>query len=427
MTPHDREPDPVEAAPAADLAHETETAHETATADEGAEPAAGSARRPRRRWRRWAIGAVGLVVVAAAAFFLTSRTVNGDEAAAAEKSEKEAEEAEPVPVELATVERGEIAAWITATANLLAEGDVTVVAETDGRVIRVAAEEGDWIAKGQVLALLDRGDAEMTLEKARVREANAASVFARGEELAREALISREELEKRETDLALARQEHAEAKWRLAKTEIRAPISGRLTLRAAQPGQHLAPGAEMFRITDADPLIARIYLPEREVLALDEGRPVTLSLDAAPDVAFRGRIRQISPVVDAATGTIKLTVEAIDPPRQVRSGSFVTVRVMRERRPEAVLLPKAAVVRELQQAHVFVAKDAKGGLVAERREVSLGLEEGGRVEALSGLAPGERLVVAGQGSLKDGQAIRNLGAETKAAAADADAPARREG
>lgn len=413
--PHDREHHPAEPAaaeePAAGPAPESRTAAETA------EPDAPSPR-PRRRWRRWAIGAAGLLVVAAAAFFVTGRTANGDEAAAKTESE-EAEEDEPIPVELAMVERGEIAAWITATANLVAEGDVMVVAETEGRVIRVAAEEGDWIGKGQVLAQLDRGDATMQLEKARVREENAASVFARGEELAREALISREELEKRQTDMALARQEHAEAKWRLAKTEIRAPISGRLSLRNTQPGQHVSPGDELFRITDADPLIARIYLPEREVLALDEGRPVALSLDAAPDVAFRGRIRQISPVVDAATGTIKLTVEAIDPPPQVRSGSFVTVRVVRERRPEAVLLPKEAVVRELQQAHVFVAKQAKDGLVAERRDVTLGLEEGGRVQALSGLEPGEELVVAGQGSLEDGQAIRKLGADTKAAVADA--------
>jgi len=424
MRPHDREHEPSEAALAADPAPEPETAPEAETPLDADEPA-----RPRRRWRRWAIGAAGLVVVAAAALFVTNRTVNGDEtAAAAEAESEETEEDEPIPVELATVERGEIAAWITATANLVAEGDVMVVAEAEGRVIRVAAEEGDWVRKGQTLALLDRGDATMQLEKARVREENAASVLARGEELAREALISREELEKRQTDLALARQEHAEARWRLAKTEIRAPISGRLTLRNTQPGQHVAPGNELFRITDADPLIARIYLPEREVLALDAGRPVAMTLDAAPDVAFRGRIRQISPVVDAATGTIKLTVEAIDPPPQVRSGSFVTVRVVRERRPEAVLLPKEAVVRELQQAHVFVAKKAKDGLVAERRDVTLGLEEGGRVQALSGLEPGEELVVAGQGSLEDGQAIRKLGADTSAAVADADgAPAEREG
>lgn len=422
MRPHDREHDPLQAAPAEEPSHTAEPAEPNVHPGDPAPAAPASG----RRWRRWAIGALGLVMVAAAAFFVTGRTANGDEATA-KTDDETTEDVEPIPVELARVERGEIAAWITATANMVAEGDVTVVAESEGRVIRVGADEGEWVAKGQALALLDRGDAEMSLEKARVRETNAASVFARGEELARESLISREELEKRETDLALARQEHAEAKWRLGKTEIRAPISGRLTLRAVQPGQHVGPGAELFRITDVDPLIARIYLPEREVLALDEGLPVALSLDAAPDVAFRGRIRQISPVVDAATGTVKLTIEAIDPPREVRSGSFVTVRVVRERRPEAVVLPKEAVVHELQQAHVFVARETDGGLVAERREVTLGLEEDGRVEALSGLSPGERLVVAGQGSLEDGQAIRRLGQERTAAAEAEDRRAEHEG
>lgn len=393
-------PEPAAAAAADSVAPDAETA----AADAAATP------RRRRRWRRWAVGAVAVAVVAAGALFVTGRAANGEEqpADAAEEDGEEKDEKAPIPVELATVGTASVASYIAATANLVAEGEVKVLAEIEGRVTRVAAAEGEWVAKGQLLTVLDRGDAEIALEKARVREQNATAVHQRGLDLSAEELISREDLDKREMDARLARQERAEAEWNLAKTEVRAPIAGRVSLRSVQPGQHLRPGDELFQITDFDPLIAYVYLPEKDVLALAPGRQVDLALDAAPNVAFHGRVRQISPVVDPATGTVKVTIEAVRPPDAVRPGSFVTVKIVRERHEGAVVLPKEAVIRELQQAHVFVARREGDALTAARRTVTLGLEEGAQVEVLSGLEAGERLVVAGQGALKDGTAIRVL-------------------
>jgi RND family efflux transporter MFP subunit len=381
-------------------------------------------RRP-RRWRRWAIAAVAVVVLAgAASFALTSRSANGDESAATAGDEATAEGGEakdektPIPVELASVETGDVASYITATTNLVAEGEVKVLAEVEGRAERVTVAEGDQVRKGQVLAVLARQDAEIALEKARVREENAKTVYDRGQQLSQEELISAEDLDKRRLDHALASQERAEAEWRLARTEIRASIDGRISLRSTQPGQHVRPGDEMFQITDLDPLIAYVYLPEKDVLALDSGRPVELSLDAAPDVRFHGRIRQISPVVDTATGTIKLTLEVNRPPAAVRPGSFVTVRVVRERHPGVTVLPREAVLRELKQAHVFVAQGDGDAMTASRRAVTLGIEESERVE-VAGLEAGERVVVAGQGSLADGARIRDLAVDGAGEAAEA--------
>ena len=118
-------------------------------------------------------------------------------------------------------------------------------------------------------------------------------------------------------------------------------------------------------------------------------------------------------MVDTATGTVKVTVEAVRPPRSVRPGGFVIIDVVRETRANTTVVPRKAVVRELQSAHVFVVKDD----VAEKRSVELGLEEEGLLEVLSGVEPGEQLIVAGQGGLKDGAAIRILADSTDARAA----------
>jgi membrane fusion protein (multidrug efflux system) len=200
----------------------------------------------------------------------------------------------------------------------------------------------------------------------------------------------------------------AEAQWAKDKTEIRSPFTGKVTGRMIQVGQHVQISDELFQVTDFDPLIARIYLPERDIIGLNEGREVRILLNADDEVRFTGRIRQISPIVDTATGTVKVTVEANDDsPSQVRPGSFVTINIVRETRADTLLVPREAVIRELQKAHVFVAD----GELAEKRAITLGLEEGEFVEALSGVEAGDQVIVAGQGGLKDGSPVNIVGAE----------------
>jgi membrane fusion protein (multidrug efflux system) len=284
------------------------------------------------------------------------------------------------------------------------EDQVRVLAEAEGRVATLAVEEGDRVRRGQVLASLVPDEAEIALAKARVRATNARLALDRAAGTMEKGLISREEFDRLTMEHEVAQQEVAEAEWRLSRTQIRAPFDGIITERMINVGQHLRPGDEVFAVADFDPLVARIYLPERDVLELHVGREVDIELAADTGLRFAGRIRQISPVVDTATGTVKVTVEAADPPRQVRPGAFVSVEIVRERRDAAVLLPRKAVIRELRNAHVFVTD----GEVAEKRPVTLGLEEDELIEALSGIEPGETVIVAGQGGLKAGAKIKIL-------------------
>ena len=313
----------------------------------------------------------------------------------------------PVPVNVAAVSAAPISSYISSTANLVAENEVKVIAEADGRVERLLVEEGDYVRQGQTLATLVRGDAEMLREKARVRASNARIAWNRARDLKARELMPQADFEKIVMEKEVAEAELAEAEWRLSKTTIRAPFAGTVTGRMINIGQHVRPGDSLFILTDFDPLVARIFLPERDVIALKEGRDVRMTLRAASDVVFHGRIRQISPVVDTATGTVKVTVEAVRAPAAVRPGAFVTVDIVRETKPNALRIPREAVIRELRDAHVFVVE----GEIARRRDLTLGIEEGGFVEAVSGLKAGDAVIVAGQGALRDGSTIKVLPAK----------------
>ena len=336
-----------------------------------------------------------------------------DRDASSDKDEDGEDEKAPIPVEAIALETGRISSYISATANLVPESEVKILAEWEGRVDRLNVEEGAHIEKGQVLAELARQDGEIALNKAKVKASTSRLAFERAQRLESQELISPEAFDKIALDFEIAGQELAEAEWRFEKTLIRSPFTGRVTERMVQPGQHVRPGDELFTVADFDPLISRIYLPERDVLTLDEGRQVQINLRADAGIAFAGRIRQISPVVDTATGTVKVTIEARAVPTKVRPGAFVRIAIVRDSVPEAVLMPREAVVRELQNAYVFVATDGR----AEKRTVTLGLEEDGHVQAISGVAAGENVIVAGQGGLKDGSAVKLIAAESVAGAA----------
>ncbi len=355
------------------------------------------------------VGLVLLVLVAGTAAYLLidHARVEATEPATEQPAtapENEGEDIAPIPVEVTGIELGPVASYITATANLVPEDEVKVLAEAEGRLVRLEVEEGDPVARGEVLAVIDRDEAEIALNKAALRAANARIAFERAEGTLDQGLISREEFDRLTMEYDVARQEVAEAEWRLQRTVICAPFTGRVTERFVTPGQHLRPGDALFTVADFDPLIARIFLPEKDVLTLEEGRVVRISLAADPSLEFVGRIRQISPVVDTATGTVKVTVEASNPPAQARPGAFVSIGIVRERREAAVLLPRKSVIRELRSAHVFITD----GATAEKRSVSLGLEEGDIVEALGGVEAGEQVIVAGQGGLKDGARVKVL-------------------
>ncbi|PYT10833.1 MAG: hypothetical protein DMF51_17325 [Acidobacteria bacterium] len=321
----------------------------------------------------------------------STRATPADKPVQDDKKDGTAEDKEKTPVP-----------YISSTANLVADAEVRVLSEAEGRVAELLVEEGDRVKKGQVLAQLVKNDAEIAVKKAQIKVESMGFNYERAQKGLADNLISRELYDKASLDEQIAQQELAEAQWRLEKTTIRAPFTGRVTERFVKLGQHLNPSDQLFTVSEFDPLIAKIFLPEKDVYGLKEGRDVRITLKASDTTRFRGRIRQISPVVDTATGTVKLTIEATAPPPEVRPGAFVTIDIVRETHPQAVLVPREAVIRELQNAYIFVAK----GNVAEKRTVALGLEEGGRIEALSGVTAGEQAIVAGQGGLKQGTAIK---------------------
>ncbi len=165
----------------------------------------------------------------------------------------------------------------------------------------------------------------------------------------------------------------------------------------------------MYDIADLDPLYADVQVPERQIAQLEVGQSVRLMTDAGSS-AGQARIERIAPAVDPSTGTVKVTV-AVKTGPGLRPGSFVRVGIVTDTHPNALVVPRSALVAEGRRWHLFRVKDDDEDAV-ELIEVTRGFEENDRVEIFGipgdvrPLREGDRIVVTGASSLSDGSVVQ---------------------
>ncbi len=312
----------------------------------------------------------------------------------------------PVPVAVAEVTVGPIASYYRATASLEAEKLATVLARAEGLVGEMLVEEGDRVPAGGALLRIQNDEYRFRLVQAEARTAQLRAAYERMIQMRDEELATEAEYETARADLASAEADEGLARIALSYTTVTAPFAGVVTQRLVDLGVNVSLGTEVYTLADVTPLLARVHVPSREFRQLQVDQQVQLVLDSSRDQLF-GRIKLVSPVIDPASGTIKVTVEVAEYPAGTRPGDFAEVRIVTEARTEAVLVPRTAVITEKGETVVFVAS-ATEEIAAERRLVEVGFTDDDHAQILSGLDVGERVVVKGQRSLKHGQPLRVL-------------------
>jgi membrane fusion protein (multidrug efflux system) len=347
-----------------------------------------------------------LAVLLALAAALAAGCSNGK---AKDKGPDDAEAA--VPVEVQPLRRAEMLAVYSGTAPIEAHEEAEVVAKVGGEVRQIFVEEGDAVKAGQVLARLD-GD-RLRLEVAQT-EANLRKLerdYNRQLELSQKGLVAKGTAENAKFDLDALRAAYDSGRLELSYTDIRAPIDGVVSARYIKLGNTIAQNAPTFRVTDLDPLVAYVHIPEKEFRKLAPQQTAEIVVDALGGERFAGAISRISPTVDPKTGTFRARVEVPDPSRRLKPGMFGRVHIVYERREDALQLPRAAIVDADGEQSVFVVEDGK----AAQRPVRTGLASNGWVEVVEGLDGTEKVVVVGQGGLKTGTAVKVVDATTPAA------------
>jgi membrane fusion protein (multidrug efflux system) len=326
-------------------------------------------------------------------------TDSGDREGAAVESDQEEEQA--IPVEIGGLKQGDVYAVYSGTASIEAFGEAMVEAKVGGEVRELLVEEGDVVRSGQILARLDGDRLRLELQQSIANMNKLEREYARNVELHEKGLVSPGAFENIKYDLEALRAASELARLELSYTEIRAPIDGVVAERYIKVGNTIDPNDATFKVTDLDPLIIYLHVPERDYRRLSAGQKATISVDALKDRQFVGSIARVSPVVDPATGTFKVTIEVPDQSGQLKPGMFGRINIVYDMHANALQVPRSAIVGSDDEPAVFVVEED----IARRQPVTLGLSSGASVEVVDGLSGTEQIVIVGQTGLRDGTRV----------------------
>lgn len=309
--------------------------------------------------------------------------------------------AKPTPVELSLAEIGTAASYFVTTASLEPSSDAKINARTSGVVREILHEEGDDVEQGEILLLLEDDDQKLRLKQAQQKLKSAEREYNRLSKMGKAGAVAPNEWEAANNTFLSAKVEEELARLALSYTRVSAPFSGRVVWREVDLGAHVATGNLLFRVMAIKPLLVRVHVPANRIGQVAKQQAVELKVDSIKQT-LTGVVELVSPIVDPATGTIKVTLRLDDYPESVRPGDFTEVRMVTDKRDNALLLPSVAIIEERGQHYLFVEEDNK----AIRKSVKIGYIIDDKTEILDGLESTDRVISKGQRNLNDGNLLQ---------------------
>lgn len=317
----------------------------------------------------------------------------------------------PVTVQTAQAEPGPITRFVTLPGEIKAYQQATLYAKVAGYLKTINVDKGDRAKEGALLAEIEVP--ELIAERARYKaEVEVAAIdFKRLSESQKKApdLVVPQTVDdaRGKLDVAKANLERTETLLNYAK--IVAPFSGVITRRFVDPGAFIPSAttgstpqsAAIVTLTDFESVRLQVAVPEVEASLVAVEQPVKLTVEGLPGRTFEGKVTRYSYALDEESKTMLAEIELPNPKLELRPGMYATVKIGLQRKEDALLVPAAALVQEKASAFVFTIANDK----AKKTPVKTGFDDGRNVEILSGLKPGEPVLLAGKQPLSDGKPI----------------------
>lgn len=298
------------------------------------------------------------------------------------------------------------------------EAPVQVAFLVPGKVVQVAPREGDYVKKGQLLAVVDPLDYKLAQQAASAQAGQAKVALERSQDeynrmkfLYESKSLAENDFEKfkaaylgarQQLDLASANQGLAQK--RLSDASLYAPADGFVSRRAIEPGQTANPGHPVFEIVRLNPMEIAVGVPETDIHLVKIGQTASVSIPALPGESFEGKVRVINVSADPQTRTYMTRIAVPNPAHILRVGMVAQAQIQGDKMAHLMTLPAETILKDPQGATiVFVYYPEKGRVYARR--VETGAVHGREIVIKSGLAGDEAVVFAGQGKLRDGAAV----------------------
>jgi membrane fusion protein (multidrug efflux system) len=294
---------------------------------------------------------------------------------------------------------------IEAVGTAVANEQVTLSSPVTERITRLNFDDGSFVRRGQVVAVLQQAQETAQLAEVQARARQAEQQLGRISQLKDRGFATRADYDVQVAAAAAARAQGQQVRAQIGERVITAPFSGWVSLRNISAGAVVNQGTAIATISDVSTIKLDFPVPETVLAAIRPGQTIDAVSAAYPNQPFRGVIHTIDPVVDAATRAVTVRARIPNPDRRLRPGMMLRVGIETAPR-NSLSVPELAIVGEGERRYVFVLDGNK----AKRVEVRTGLRFGGRVEILAGLEPGQRVVTEGVVKVADNMTVRVAGA-----------------
>jgi membrane fusion protein (multidrug efflux system) len=294
---------------------------------------------------------------------------------------------------------------LTAVGSLVATQGIFVTNEVAGQVREIHFESGQSVDKGDPLVQLDDSVDQADLRGLIAQRDLAQIKVERFGKLLKDRSASQSDYDEASAVQDSAKAAVAAKEALIAKKRITAPFGGQLGIRILDLGEYLAPGSRIVPLDALEPIFADYSLPERHLPQIAVGKQVLVQVAAYPGKDFEGTIMAINPGVDVKTRSIKVRAILQNKERLLHPGMFAEVSTLLPAREHLLTLPRIAITFAPYGDTVFLINEQDGQTMVERRQVTTGQVQGGRVEILDGLVPGDRVVMGGQIKLRNGQPV----------------------
>jgi len=325
------------------------------------------------------------------------------------------------PVELANVDRRDIVETLRLSGSLTSPKSARLSPDVEGRLVRIDVEAGVRVKAGEVLFRLDDELARLELAQAVASEHEAEADLANARRRVVEVreLVSKKtfpesearnleaEVQRLQATLERRQAERAYAAATLERHSYRAPFAGVIAERNADLGERVDTGSDVLLLIATDRLQLDLRVPQQYFGRVEAGTPVQISLDALDGKGIETEVARVVPVSDADARTFMVRADIDNTAGQLAPGMSVSaqLRVGTERRAEVI--PRDALIRYPDgRTTVWVVEVDNDRNVVSERLVKTGLGFDGVIEVLQGVTEGERVVVRGNESLREGQQVR---------------------
>lgn len=306
----------------------------------------------------------------------------------------------PVEVSAVTLVPETVEDIISAVGTLSSRNTSVLSSKVMGRVVYLGVNEGDHVARGRLLIKIESGEISAQLYQAQAAYNNAKLHYNRIKGLYEEHAATQMEMDQARLGLETAEAGLNAAKAMESYTTITAPISGQIVEKRINLGEMAMPGQPLLKIEDNKNLRLEVTMKEQDILSVEAGKTVKVGIDAMPGRELKGRVSQIVPAADARTHSFIVKID-VPAEKGLITGMYGKAFFSRGKR-EAILVPSSSVVTMAGVSGVYIVSP-EGSAVFQM--VQLGEEHGNRVEVLTGLKPGDRVITDGFNGRLDGRKV----------------------